>query len=636
MALMPGEAVWAARRWQKVALLLVVWGSVVAMAQVSPGRLSKAHESLDTPLQCFRCHAAGVGKLSTRCYSCHEEIRQRVNQDLGFHARAMKGRKGDSSCAKCHAEHFGRIFNIISWKTSKEEFDHRETGYVLKGKHGRLKCEQCHQPKFISAGERALLKRRNLIRTLLGLTPRCAACHQDIHAGQLGTDCARCHAESGWKPPSRFQHDSAKYKLAGRHDQVECGKCHKPFDVDAKKFKYTGLAFADCTPCHQDPHKGAFPQRCESCHSLAGFKILPALGSFAHDRTKFPLHGKHASVPCLKCHKTANFHEPLAHARCLDCHQDIHKGQFVHRADGGECKACHNETKFIPAVFPVSEHQKTKYRLTGKHTAVKCEGCHKPAGPATDYHPAYGKCSACHQDAHAGQFAEGPWQNRCESCHDTGGFQPSTFPVAQHRKSRFPLPGAHAAVPCAECHRVEIRDGKKVRRFRFASLDCTGCHRDPHGLRSGDLRAVATDCSKCHTQNSWRTVLTFDHGKTKFALNGAHRAVACVSCHKPGRGSDGFRAIVFSPSPSRCSECHEDPHGGQFRQNLKGSDCSGCHVTARWKPSQFDHQTDTTFPLTGVHREVRCAQCHVKKAEIGGVLTLIYSGSSRKCAACHQ
>jgi len=635
MTPMPRRAVRAAGEWHVRVLLLAFGVSGIVGAQVSPGRLSKVHESVDSPLQCLRCHILGAGKPKVKCYSCHEEIRKKVKANLGYHARAMKGRQGEPACAECHAEHFGRNFNIISWKTNKEEFDHRETGYVLQGKHAGLSCERCHQPKFISAAERPLLKRRDLKRTLLGLSPQCASCHPDVHSGQVGADCARCHTQNSWKPASGFRHESSKYPLTGLHERVACIKCHKPANENPKNAEYTGLAFADCAPCHQDPHKGAFPQRCQSCHSVAGWKIMPNLGTFAHDKTKYPLRGKHAATPCLKCHKSSNFHAPVAHSRCLDCHRDIHKGQFARRAEGGDCKPCHDESKFIPAIFPLSEHQKTKYALTGKHATVKCALCHKPAGAATDYHPPAGQCQICHKDAHAGQFAGAPWQDRCDACHDTGDFRPSTFTLALRRKSRFPTPGAHAAVPCADCHLEERVEGKKTRRFRFPSLECTACHRDPHGVPAGDMQAGARDCSTCHTQNSWRTVLNFDHARTKFALEGAHRAAGCIVCHKPAAGRNGVRVIAFSPTPRRCSDCHEDVHRGQFAKSLKGPGCDGCHGVARWKPFLFNHQTDSRFSLTGGHKDVRCQQCHVKKAEIGGVLTLVYNGTSRKCSACH-
>ncbi len=40
-------------------------------------------------------------------------------------------------------------------------------------------------------------------------------------------------------------------------------------------------------------------------------------------------------------------------------------------------------------------------------------------------------------------------------------------------------------------------------------------------------------CEACHTTKSWKELSGFDHSKTKFPLLGAHRATACIDCHKP-------------------------------------------------------------------------------------------------------
>ena len=53
-----------------------------------------------------------------------------------------------------------------------------------------------------------------------------------------------------------------------------------------------------------------------------------------------------------------------------------------------------------------------------------------------------------------------PHAGRCEDCHTVDGFQPSTFSLARHQSSAFPLKGAHAAMACEDCHRkAAARDG---------------------------------------------------------------------------------------------------------------------------------------------------------------------------------
>ena len=41
-------------------------GPPPAWAQVSPGPLARAHETLDQPSRCFKCHARGGG-MTQRC-----------------------------------------------------------------------------------------------------------------------------------------------------------------------------------------------------------------------------------------------------------------------------------------------------------------------------------------------------------------------------------------------------------------------------------------------------------------------------------------------------------------------------------------------------------------------------------------
>lgn len=130
---------------------------------MSPGQLSNPHHFLDGPLKCTSCHVFGVGKPKLRCLHCHAAIRTLLAEKKGYHGRVVNRAKGDVDCARCHTEHYGAEFNIVPWPKSKEEFDHRQTGYALVGKHATLRCEQCHNSRHISAQERMRLGARDLI-----------------------------------------------------------------------------------------------------------------------------------------------------------------------------------------------------------------------------------------------------------------------------------------------------------------------------------------------------------------------------------------------------------------------------------------------------------------------------------------
>lgn len=609
-----------------------------AWAQFSPGPLSKAHASLSGPAHCTACHAVAAGARKFKCLSCHTDLRQELLARRGLHPSLGARANTQEECIRCHSEHNGEDFVPIRWDVSLDEFDHGKTGYPLTGGHAHLRCRQCHAPEHIVPAERRRLVVKDLRRTYLGLSRACLSCHADEHRGQLGPDCQRCHTDSRWKPASDFDHAGAKFQLAGAHEHVACRKCH-PAAGDPKPYiKFVGLSFAACTPCHSDPHRSAFAAPCQSCHSVAVWKPARNASLFDHSKTHFPLLGKHAGLACEKCHHTSNFKEPVAHAKCMDCHgaKDVHQGQFLARADGGECSACHVVDGWRPSTFLAEQHRATRYPLEGRHAAVPCARCHVPAGPRTLYRVRFERCTDCHADVHQAQFTGPPHDNRCQDCHTTGGFRPSTFTLARHGESRFPLGGAHAAVPCGDCHRGD----PKPARFHFQDRSCTACHQDPH---RGQFRerlvaargAAPAGCEACHSLRTWRDLSRFDHTTTSFPLVASHRAVACRQCHRPA-ASGGIESVAFRAASRQCSGCHEDIHGGQFAAGPRAADCARCHTALKWTPSRFDHGRDSTFALAGAHQRVACALCHNTRRQMNGKVVLLYRLTPHECSSCHS
>lgn len=612
-----------------------------ARAQISPGPLSSAHQSLTGTTQCATCHQFGASTPTFKCLECHKEIAQHLSANRGYHARlAMKNPSG-KDCVRCHLEHNGLDFSLIHWEPSQKQFDHKLTGYALEGKHAGIACAQCHTPKNIQSSDRPLIKYKDLGKSFLGLSPDCLTCHADPHKGQLGNDCQRCHNVNDWKVAKNFDHSKTRYPLTGLHIQVACEKCHKP-DVPGGQTRFRGLRFAACIDCHLDPHKGEFKQRCEACHTTAGWKKFLPGNAFDHSKTKYPLLGEHLKVKCAACHVNDDFKTPLAFANCTDCHKDIHKGQFASREKKGECSECHTVDGWKPSLFGVKEHATSRYPLEGKHSKVECAKCHLPAGEATLYKVKFANCMDCHKDVHAGQFAAAPYNNRCEACHTVQDFHRVLFTIAKHKETKFPLTGAHIAVPCSDCHKVGITHAAdKVMPFHFEDRSCTACHADPH---HGEFRermaakradGTAVGCEACHTTVKWKELNRFDHSKTKFPLIGAHRGVACGDCHRPPALETTLKNVDFRAASKQCLGCHQDPHAGQFATRKDAADCSGCHDSARWKPSRFDHDKATRFSLQGAHRNVPCGDCHKLTRQIDGKSVLFYMPTPRECKACH-
>jgi hypothetical protein len=623
--------------------------AATARAQISPGPLAKAHQSLSGLLSCTKCHdlGAGAGGVKFKCLDCHTEIRDRLAQNRGMHA-IWVGTKGTSKdCVQCHSDHNGVDFPLIRWQPSREAMDHRQTGFPLTGGHAGLRCEQCHNAREILPAARSGIQVKDLNHTYLGLTSSCLGCHEDEHRGQVGTNCAQCHTTSVWKPASQFNHGTAKYPLTGAHARVACAKCH-PAVTDGKSsvaslkpyVKYTGLSFATCTGCHADPHKGSFKGTCESCHNTTKWTQVAQLEGFDHSKTAYPLLGKHSGVACSDCHNKGDFKTPIAFAKCTDCHADYHGGQFLTRA-GGDCAVCHTVNGFKPSTFGVKEHAASMYPLEGRHAEVKCDECHIPKGKDTVFRITETQCSSCHVDVHKGQFAAAPYQNRCEQCHSVAEFRPAHFALARHRETRFPLTGAHLAVPCAQCHQEQPRDSVIPVKFKFEDRSCTACHNDPHSGQFREQMAAkradgrAAGCEACHTTVQWKELRGFDHAKTKFPLLGAHRAVACVDCHRPSNLETTLEHVNFSAVPIQCSGCHNDVHAGQFAGRRDVTDCSSCHNVNRWKPAAFDHDSRTAFSLQGAHQNVSCAGCHMLTRVVAGRNVVFYKPTPTKCTDCH-
>jgi hypothetical protein len=187
-----------------------------------------------------------------------------------------------------------------------------------------------------------------------------------------------------------------------------------------------------------------------------------------------------------------------------------------------------------------------------------------------------------------------------------------------------PLAKAHAQLEgignCQKCH----EPGRKV-----SASKCLACHKpvaERIAAKKGVHRAVTNSCEGCHAEHAGKDAelrplnqRTFDHAaETGLPLDGRHASIArdCVRCHK---------SRSFLDARPACASCHEDVHKGSL-----GATCSSCHTTAQpfaQARQQFDH-SKAKFQLTGAHRTVECAKCHVNKA---------FSGLKfASCTDCHR
>lgn len=569
-----------------VLALVLVAPPGVARAQISPGPLAAAHGSLEGTRRCVECHGAGgTAQMTARCLACHEEIAWLVRRERGLHAKVAK-----QACGSCHPDHAGQEFALISWPDgSRDRFDHRRAGWPLDGGHAKVKCADCHMPKYRVSPAARLSDRKGPDWGWVGLERACISCHADPHKGQLGRACADCHVTSSWRTVNRagFNHDRTRYPLRGAHVTVRCEKCH---DFSSGKV-VRSAGFATCTACHADAHAGTAtlagrPVDCESCHNVQGWR--PSTYTVAaHARTRYPLEGRHRDVGCDKCHVdnppgvpavqlgTAGTWMRPPFARCRDCHGEDHGEQLARRADGGPCESCHKVAGWSPATYTIAEHARAGFALEGRHAKVECAACHGPERPGLPALPprrvlgaagvalqlAETECAACHADPHQRRYP------RCPDCHDARDFRPSTIDIAAHRRYRFALEDAHGAVLCVACHRDMERPratsslvlaARTIPRMLFGAPPggCRGCHETPHGSQFA-RRSDRGACESCHATAAFRPATRFDHNRhAAFSLKGAHAGVPCARCHPSVRQAGGKTVVIYRPVSSKCESCH--------------------------------------------------------------------------------
>lgn len=535
-----------------------------AFAQISPGPLSRFHQKWEGMAHCVKCHKLGEEVTEDLCLSCHMALQERRNSQSGYHSSPEVSKV---KCSHCHPEHHGRSFELINYPRGETLFDHQLTGWSLQGAHVRLECRACHNPAFIDSSLVARDPSLNLERTKLGLQRRCLHCHEDEHQGQLKDDCLACHNQDQWRPAPLFDHQKTKYPLVGRHQSVNCQKCHpsrtsSPLTTTRIRDKvrpeywtlYKGLSFSRCADCHHDPHQGRLGKDCEHCHSLDGFTTSLPPPAFDHSKTRYPLTGKHQLVSCQKCHLSGRFTTPIPFSRCQDCHQDVHSGQFSHRPSGGDCEECHTVEGFFPSQFSRLNHNQTRFPLEGAHRAVWCRKCHDPKGEGKveDMIFRWEKlaCRACHLDPHQGQADAWMQNSGCESCHSPQRWDEVRF---DHNLSRFILKGGHQKVGCGSCHRPS---GEKGVVLKPLPIECEGCHKDPHyGQFLIEGKGVIS-CDRCHISENWKQTI-FNHNRdSRFALKGAHERVTCQGCHPWEKAPEGQSFRRYKPLSGECKDCH--------------------------------------------------------------------------------
>ncbi len=481
-----------------------------------PGKLSKAHAKYEE--SCANCHdKSDKSRQTALCLDCHKDTRADIANKRGFHGH-MANAEG-SACRACHTEHKGREADIVRFTPGG--FDHDGTSFALKGSHVGITCASCHKKsepyRKAVADCIACHRDKDIHKNTLGSkcadcheptawaevhfdhdktsfalhdahtkiacdtchfgpryknTPkRCVDCHapDDIHRGDRGEDCGKCHTMVDWKSAKYDHLKETGFALKDAHADIPCTACHTTGNYKDKIPK-------ECVGCHkaQDSHASRLGTDCGSCHTEVHWKPV----EYDHLKSaKFALVGVHAKLGCHDCH-TAEVKKQKLGQTCVDCHraQDPHGGEL-----GKNCDQCHgNETWRGKVSF---DHDLTQYPLLGQHVLVSCAQCHA----SLSFKGASQKCVDCHrtQDVHKGGLGA-----ECQSCHSPNGWKIWEFDHA--KETRFALTGAHRKLTCNDCHR---EPPKKVK----LSSECGACHAKDD-IHIGEF---GRQCQRCHTTTSF-------------------------------------------------------------------------------------------------------------------------------------
>ncbi|RME73807.1 MAG: hypothetical protein D6776_06370 [Planctomycetota bacterium] len=380
-----------------------------------------------------------------------------------------RGLPPGTDCAACHI--------TANWHKlrprPKVRFRHKLTGFPLRAAHASLQCNRCHDG-------------RGIAREAAG----CVVCHADVHKGENGQHCERCHNERSFTVTAAVrEHRKTRMPLVGAHALLECTACHGK----NKTGRFRGAPTA-CFACHakqyaatqNPPHAASgFSTRCEQCHTPRAWSTR--VSGF---HKSFPLRGAHARLACDACHAGGRYRGTPRD--CFACHaQDYNAATNPPHASSGfptRCDQCHTDTAWVPA----SRFKHTIWPLTGAHRGLDCNRCHGGGvfrGTPRD-------CFSCHSaDYNATtnpNHAASGFGTQCDACHSTSAWRPANFdhdrffPITSGKHSRFrndcnichPSPNDKSQFTCLSCHEhSRSRMDSKHRGRRGYSYDSNACYR---------------------------------------------------------------------------------------------------------------------------------------------------------------
>ena len=618
-----------------------------------------------TQVACAQCHVGGkFAGTATDCVGCHLATFQKTTNPNHVAAGFPQ------DCTTCHT--------TARWTGAA--FDHTaRTRFTLTGAHAQVACAQCHVGgKFAGTADR-----------LRRMPPRHFPADHQPEPRQRGFPAGLAPRvtprPAGRERPSITPHGRGSRSPARTHRSLarsatwEASSPARPRTASAATWRPSR------GPPTRTTSPPGFPQTCATCHTTARWTGA----TFDHTaRTRFTLTGAHAQVACAQCHVGGKF--AGTPPDCVGCHladlPEDHQSEPRHRPDSRRtCTTCHTTARLdgsglrsrrtdavpahrraragrlraVPRGRQVRRHAYGLRRAATSPTSrrpptrtTSPPDSRRPARPATprpagrrglrshrpDEVPAHRRahrrsparsatweqvrghptdCVGCHlttfqKTTNPNHVAAG-FPQTCATCHTTARWTGATF---DHTRARVP---AHRRARAGRLRAVPRRGRSRRHAHRLLGLPPRHFPED-HQSQPRRRRLPADLRHLPHHHELAGRDLQPHHG-TKFPLTGAHVPVACAQCHVGGRFAGTPTDCVGLPPRDFQRTTNPNHVAAGFPQT-----CATCHTTAALDGGHLQPHAGTSFPLTGAHVQVACAQCHV-----GGR----FAGTPTVCSGCH-
>jgi len=193
----------------------------------------------------------------------------------------------------------------------------------------------------------------------------------------------------------------------------------------------------------------------------------------------------------------------------------------------------------------------------------------------------------------------------------------------------WPVPGAHAAKTCYDCHQQQKKDygARKFVHDPVGKEQCESCH-GRHGFAQNLVLKFNDNqlCYSCHQDLQTK----FDSGAVHLPV----KAGVCWDCHDP-HASDKKGLLYPVPEgtddPSSCLLCHDSEIGAALKaahphKPFNDLTCMVCHEA---------HNSEHA-PLLKQEGDALCLNCHQKDAQAMATAHTGKHAESLHCLDCHS